>query len=119
MKKLAEFLTVAVFIVAFAIPVFAAGNESMGIPTDSWEYDALAQLSAKGYFTDYPGGLGGKSITREEVASMLASALPVDLTQTSEEDVDTLERLVEEFRPELSYLGVGVNALDDVSIFRP
>jgi hypothetical protein len=116
MRKLVELFTVAVFIVAFAAPVFAA-SESMEAPivSDSWEYNAVAQLAAKGYFKDYAGG----AITRGDVASMLANALPVEMAQVSEEDADVLERLVEEFRPELSYLGVGVNALDDVVIFRP
>jgi hypothetical protein len=119
MKKLAEFFTVVVFIIAFATSAFAASNESMEVPTGSWEYNAVAQLAAKGYFTDYADGLGGKSITRGDVASLLASALPVDMTQVSKEDAQLLERLVEEVRPELSFLGVGVNALDDVLIFHP
>ena len=118
MKNLVKLFTALVFISAFAAPVFAATNELMEIPIGSWEYNAVDQLAAKGYFTDYQGGLSGKSITRGEVASMLASALPVDMTQVSKEDADMLEKLVDEVRPELSSLGVGVSALDDVVIFR-
>jgi hypothetical protein len=118
MKKLAKLFTVVVFMIAFAAPVFAASNEFVEVPAGSWAYDAVARLAAKGYFADYPDGLGGKPITRGEVASLLASALPVDMTQVSEEDADMLEKLVDEVRPELSFLGVGVGALDDVSIFR-
>jgi hypothetical protein len=115
MKRFAELFTVVVFIVAFVIPVFAASDESMEVPTGSWEYGAIEQLAAKGYFPDY----SGKPTNRGEAASMLASALPVDMTQVSEEDVDMLERLVEEFRAELAYQGVIVNALDDVDINIP
>lgn len=108
-----------VFVTAFAVSAFAASNEFTEIPAGSWEYSAAARLAAKGYFRDYPDGLGGKPIPRGAVASMLASALPVDMTRVSKEEADMLEKLVEEVRPELTDLGVGVNALDDVVIFRP
>jgi hypothetical protein len=116
MKKLTELLAVVVFIIVFATPVFAASNESVEIQADSWAYEAAAQLAAKGYFADYPEGLSGKAITRGDVAAMLVSALPADLTKVGEEDAEMLERLVDEVRPELATLGVGVAALDDVVI---
>ena len=120
MKKLAELFAVAVFIVAFAMPVFAVTDESTEVPKNSWEYDAVAQLAAKGYFTDYPGGLGEELIVRGDVASMLASALPVDMALVSKEDVEMLEMLVDEFRDELSNHGVkSIRALDDVDKRNP
>ena len=119
MKKLAELFTIAAFIIAFATPVLAVSNQAMEVPADSLEYEAVVQLAAKGYFTDYPEGLDGRpSITRGDVASMLASALPVDLTQVSAEDEEMLEMLVEEVIEELAFLGVRVRALDDVAILR-
>jgi hypothetical protein len=120
MKKLAELFTVIVFVIAFAIPVFAASDESVDLTTGSWQYDAAARLADKGYFTDYPAGLGGLPIARDSVASMLARLLPVDMTQVSAEDADLLERLVDEFRAELSNYGViEVRALDDVDTVNP
>jgi hypothetical protein len=48
MKKLAELFTVIVFVIAFAIPVFAASDESNNLTAGSWQYDAVARLADKG-----------------------------------------------------------------------
>jgi hypothetical protein len=121
MKKFAELFIVMLFVVAFAIPVFATSDdESINLTAGSWQYDAVARLADKGHFTDYPAGLGGLPIERDSVASMLAGLLPVDMTQVSAEDADLLERLVDEFRSELSNYGViEVRALDDVDKLNP
>jgi hypothetical protein len=120
MQKLAELFTAAVFVVTFAIPVFAASEEYINLTIGSWQYDAVARLADKGYFTDYPAGLDGLPIARDSVASMLARLLPVDMTQVSAEDAALLEGLVDEFRAELSNYGViEVRALDDVDMVNP
>ena|GEM_PF-5241210 len=120
MKKLAKLFTVVVFIIAFATPVFAVSNEPVEVPADSWEYKAVAQLAAKGYFTEYPDGLNGNPITRDEVGAMIESALPVDMDKLSAEDADMLEMLVVEFRTELTEHGVKhVRSLADVDKINP
>ncbi|MCL2165381.1 MAG: S-layer homology domain-containing protein [Oscillospiraceae bacterium] len=120
MKKLAELFTVVVFIIAFAAPLFAVSNEPVEVPAGSWEYDAIAQLAAKGFFADYPDGLGGAPITRDEVGAILESVLPVDVDQISAEDAQILELLVEEFGDELTDHGVKhIRSLGDVDKINP
>ena len=110
MKKLAELFTVAVLIIAFVAPVFAVTNSNTeAVPADSWEYDALTQIASA---EDYPDGLG--AISRADAAVIIANALPLDMETASGEEVVTLQNLVDEFRQELAYIGVIVNALDDI-----
>jgi len=112
MRKLAELLIVAILIIAIAVPVFAEANRHTKIvPMNSWEYSALVQLaSAKGCTEQ----LAGKPITRSNAAGIIASALPLDLAKASRLEVETLERLTEEFKEELGHIGIIVNALDDI-----
>jgi len=78
-------------------------------PTD-WAYQALSDLSKRyGCVAGYPGGTfrGNSSITRYEAAALLNACLD-RVTEIS----DDVERLIEEFGPELAVLKGKVDGIE-------
>ncbi|HEV2281940.1 MAG TPA: S-layer homology domain-containing protein [bacterium] len=116
---LAALLTAALAGAAIAQP-FA------DVPADHWAYDAIAELAAKGLIEGYPDGAfeGDRAMTRYEMAMVVtrlltrvesiavpSSAPPA--ANVTKADLEAIQRLVNEFRPELTTLGVRVTTIEE------
>ncbi len=125
MRNLA--LSVAVVLVlAVVSPAFA--QPFADVPTDHWAFDAIAELAAKGIIEGFPDGTfkGDRGVSRYEVAMIVARILarieaikipapaaPAPRPEVTRTDVQTIQRLVNEFRAELAALGVRVTAVEE------
>jgi len=125
MKKLALFVTLAL-VLAFTMPVLA--DPFSDVPQDHWAYDAVEQLSQKGLVQGYPDGAfkGDRTLTRYEMAMVVARVIaklealqasipqPPDLSPyATKQDLETVNKLLTEYRDELDALGVRVNNIED------
>ncbi len=127
MKKVA--LAFAALLVLMVVaPAFS--QPFADVPTDHWAFDAIAELAAKGIIEGYPDGTfkGDRALTRYEMAMVIARVLarieaikippppaptkipPPEVTRA---DIQTLQRLINEFRAELAALGVRVTAVEE------
>jgi len=127
MKKVA--LAIAAMLVLLVVaPAFS--QPFADVPTDHWAFDAIAELAAKGLIEGYPDGTfkGDRALTRYEMAMVIARVLarieaikippppaPVKIPppQVTRADIQTLQRLINEFRAELAALGVRVTAVEE------
>ncbi len=112
----------------------ALGQPFADVPTNHWAYDAIAELAAKGIVEGYPDGTfkGDRAMTRYEMAMVVARLLariesiqapaapaapapaPVPAAPPiTRVDVETIQRLVAEFRAELAALGVRTTATEE------
>src|SRR2546425_7615231 len=114
----------ALLVLVVVSPAFA--QPFADVPTDHWAFDAIAELAAKGIIEGFPDGTfkGDRGVTRYEVAMIVArilarieaikipapSAPAAPAPQVTRADVQTIQRLVNEFRAELAALGVRVTA---------
>jgi hypothetical protein len=124
MRNLALFV-VAVLVLTVAAPAFA--QPFADVPTDHWAFDAIAELAAKGIIEGFPDGTfkGDRGVSRYEVAIIVARILarieaikipapaPAAAPQVTRTDVQTIQRLVNEFRAELAALGVRTTAVEE------
>ncbi len=118
----------ATLVLAVVSPVFA--QPFADVPTDHWAFDAIAELAAKGIIEGFPDGTfkGDRGVTRYEVAMIVARILArieaikipgpapapaAPAPQVTRADVQTIQRLVNEFRAELAALGVRVTAVEE------
>ncbi len=115
----------AILVLAVASPVFA--QPFADVPTDHWAFDAIAELAAKGIIEGFPDGTfkGDRGVSRYEVAIIVARILarieaikipapaPAAAPQVTRTDVQTIQRLVNEFRAELAALGVRTTAVEE------
>jgi S-layer family protein len=96
------------------------------VPADHWAYDAIAELAAKGLIEGYPDGAfrGDRAMTRYEMAMVVtrllarveSMAMPASApagTDVTKADLEAVQRLVNEFRPELTTLGVRVTTIEE------
>ena len=96
------------------------------VATGHWAYDAVAELAAKGLIEGYPDGVfkGDRAMTRYEIAMVVTRLLArLESTQTSAAappntgvtpaDLEMIRRLGNEFRQELTALGVRVGSVED------
>lgn len=111
MKK--EFVgTLTALLVAGTIGTTAAAtNPFSDVPRDHWAYDAVAQLADDGIIEGYGDAnfRGEKSITRYEMAQMVAKAMAKNPTGA---DKAVIDKLAAEFANELGNLGVRVANLE-------
>jgi len=109
-KKLAASLALA-FTLGIAGTAFAA-NPFVDVPAKHWSYDAVSKLAADGIVDGYDDGTfkGDKTMTRYEMAQVVAKAMNKDLTADQQATVDKLSK---EFATELNTLGVKVDGLQD------
>ncbi|MBC7217544.1 MAG: S-layer homology domain-containing protein [Candidatus Caldatribacterium sp.] len=115
MRKLA---LAVVLVFALAGYAFAA-NPFVDVPLNHWAYDAVQSLAAKGIIVGYPDGTfgGNRALTRYEFAMAIARAVGYleqkidEAGYATQEDLATLEKLVQEFADELKQLGVTVDDL--------
>ena len=111
-KKFITAMTTAL-VVGAASTTFAAANPFSDVPAGHWAYDAVTQLAADGIVEGYGDGtyLGNKTITRYEMAQMIAKAMAKGGNATGA-DKAALDRLAAEFADELNNLGVRVSELE-------
>ena len=124
MRHLALAIAV-VFMLALVAPAFA--QPFADVPADHWAFDAIAELAAKGILEGYPDGTfkGDRAMTRYEMAMALARILArieaikippppkIPPPEVRRADIDRLQRLINEFRAELSALGVRITAVEE------
>lgn len=125
----------AALLIAISLPAFT--QEFPDVPPDHWAYDAVQELVNLGIIQGYPDGTygGRRAMSRYEFAEAIARAVPAiaEAIQVEgglpglqgpagpagpqgppgagAEQVQALQRLVDEFRDELAALGVDVDAL--------
>ena len=109
-KTLVSALTTAL-VVGAASTTFAASNPFSDVPQGHWAYDAVSQLAADGVVEGYGDGTyrGDKTITRYEMAQMVAKAMAKN---PSGADKALIDKLAAEFADELNSLGVRVSNLE-------
>ena len=112
MKKTLVSALSAALVVGAASTTFAAANPFSDVPRDHWAYDAVTQLAADGVVEGYGDGTyrGDRSITRYEMAQMVAKAMAKENMPVS--DKALVDRLAAEFADELNNLGVRVSNLE-------
>ncbi|HLW59792.1 MAG TPA: S-layer homology domain-containing protein [bacterium] len=115
----------AVLVFALVSPAFA--QPFADTPTNHWAYDAIAELAAKGLIEGYPDGTfkGDRAMTRYEMAMVVARLLariesiqipaptPPPPPEVTKADIDTIMRLVNEFRAELAAKNVRLTAVEE------
>ncbi len=108
-KRLLKVAVTTALTVAFAVPVFA--NPFTDVPSKHWAYDAVNKLAKAGVVSGYGDGTfkGDKTVSRYEMASMIATAMQKNLNNDQKQIVD---KLSQEFATELNSMGVKVEALD-------
>jgi len=112
------------YILVVFIASIAQAEVSVNVPIHDWAYEALYTLNTSGLTGS--AGLVAKPITRMEAARFVEIAIvriqEEKITFSSFEEArtgraeDALERLIEEFRPELLRLGVSTVAIDDEEV---
>ena len=112
MKKTLVSALSAALVAGAASTTFAAANPFSDVPRDHWAYDAVTQLAADGVVEGYGDGTyrGDRSITRYEMAQMVAKAMAKENMPVS--DRALVDRLAAEFADELNNLGVRVANLE-------
>ncbi|WP_371372152.1 S-layer homology domain-containing protein [Sporomusa aerivorans] len=108
-KRLLKVAVTTALTVAFAVPAFA--NPFTDVPAKHWAYDAVNKLAKAGVISGYGDGTfkGDKTVSRYEMASMVASAMQKNLNNDQKEIVDQLSK---EFATELTEMGIKVEAID-------
>lgn len=115
MRKLALAVVLVFALAGYAL----AANPFVDVPLNHWAYDAVQSLAAKGIIVGYPDGTfgGNRALTRYEFAMAIARAVGYleqkidEAGYATQEDIATLEKLVQEFADELKQLGVTVEDL--------
>jgi hypothetical protein len=112
---------------ALAFRVFAQTPQD--VPQSHWAYQAVNDLASKGLIKGYPptgNFLGGRTMTRYEMASLIQRVLAyVDENYVrkgavqpspggvTKEELDEIRRLVDEFRVELTVIGTDLKKVQD------
>jgi hypothetical protein len=117
MKKQLALALAAAFTLSVTGTVLAApANPFVDVPAKHWSYDAVTKLSQAGIIDGYGDGTfrGDKTISRYEMAMIVAKAM-VNSDKTNAEQKAMLDKLSNEFGPELQNLGVRVTSLEKKS----
>lgn len=107
-KKLVKVAITTALAVAITVPVFA--NPFSDVPTNSWAYGAVNQLAKEGVITGFNDGTfkGDKTMTRYEMAQVVAKAMNQTVTASQKAIID---KLAIEFGVELGEMGVKINGI--------
>lgn len=120
------FILIPVFLaIAFSGTVLAQANAPT-ILVESWVYEEMEALFRKGLIFDYPSEwvASGNKLTRFEIAyyinTLITNKLDVSLNQAEmniipQTEVESIRRLVAEFRPELTAMGVEITDIYKIS----
>lgn len=109
-KRLLKAAVATALTVAFAVPAFA--NPFSDVPAKHWAYDSVNKLAQAGIVDGYDDGTfkGDKTMTRYEMAQIVAKAMNKSLNA---EQQATVDQLAKEFSTELNNLGVKVEGLEN------
>jgi len=109
-KRVLKVAVISALTVAFAVPAFA--NPFTDVPAKHWSYDAVNKLAQAGIVDGYGDGTfkGDKTITRYEMAQIVAKAMTKSMNSAQQASVDKLAR---EFAIELGTLGVKVDGIQN------
>ncbi|MGC8833608.1 MAG: porin [Armatimonadota bacterium] len=129
-------LFVPVLLLSIALASAAPAQQFADIPPDHWAHEAVENLANRGLVLGYPDGrfLGGRSLTRYEMATIIKRVLdqidqklqgagkpsePTAQPQVTKEDLETIRKLVEEFKVELTVIGTKMDeAQKDLAVLR-
>lgn len=111
-KKLVASLAAAM-ILGVAGTSFAASNPFVDVPANNWAYGSVTKLAQAGIIDGYGDGTfrGDKTITRYEMAQMVAKAMGNEDKANAEQKAE-IKKLQAEFSDELDKLGVRVTTLE-------
>lgn len=111
-KRLLKTAIATAMTLAVAAPAFAAANPFSDVPAKHWAYDAVNKLAQAGIVDGYGDGTfrGDKTMTRYEMATIVAKAMTKDLNADQKAVTD---KLAQEFGTELNSLGVKVTSLQN------
>lgn len=112
-------LLVLLFIIFNTAPVLA--DPFSDVPSDHWAYDAVSELTEKGYMDGYVDNTfkGRKVVTRYELALTLAKMITrldnIDQVggKITDQDMGLFNKLSTEFQDELNSLGVRLQQTED------
>ncbi|AJQ25977.1 S-layer homology domain-containing protein [Pelosinus fermentans] len=109
-KKLLKVAVTTALAASMAVPAFA--NPFSDVPAKHWSYDAVNKLAQAGVVEGYGDGTfrGDKTVTRYEMAQIVANAMTKSLNADQKATVDQLSK---EFATELNTLGVKVEGMQD------
>lgn len=109
-QKMLKIAVTTALTVAFAVPVFASPFSD--VPVKHWSYDAVTKLKQAGIVDGYSDNTfkGDKTVTRYEMAQIVAKAMTKTLNADQKNMVDQLSR---EFATELNTMGVKVDGIQD------
>lgn len=107
-KRLLKVAVTTALTIAFAVPAFA--NPFSDVPAKHWAYDAVNKLVQAGVVDGYDDGTfrGDKTVTRYEMAQIVAKAMTKSV---SPEQKKVIDQLSQEFSTELNTLGVKVDGM--------
>lgn len=120
------FILIPVFLaIAFSGTVLTQSNAST-IMVESWVYQEMEALFREGLISDYPREwvASGNQLTRFEIAYYIKTLITNKLDSSinrakmnliSPTEVETIRRLVAEFRPELTAMGVEITDIYKIS----
>lgn len=114
MKKQVTLALAAAFTLSVTGTVLAAPANSFGdVPAKHWSYDALTKLSQAGIVSGYSDGTfrGDKTLTRYEMAQIVANALTKSEQATAEQKA-IIDKLSAEYSTELQSLGVRLEKVE-------
>ncbi|MBP2660959.1 MAG: S-layer protein [Firmicutes bacterium] len=109
-KRLLKVAVTTALAASMAVPAFA--NPFSDVPAKHWAYDAVNKLAQAGVVEGYGDGTfrGDKTVTRYEMAQIVANAMTKSLNADQKATVDQLSK---EFATELNTLGVKVDGMQD------
>ncbi len=109
-KKLLKVAVTTALAASMAVPAFA--NPFSDVPAKHWSYDAVNKLAQAGVVEGYGDGTfrGDKTVTRYEMAQIVANAMTKSLNADQKATVDQLSK---EFATELNTLGVKVEGMQN------
>jgi len=109
-KRLLKVAIATALTVAFSVPAFA--NPFSDVPAKHWAYDAVNKLTQAGIVDGYGDGTfrGDKTLTRYEMAQIVAKAMNKG---TNPEQKAMIDKLAREYAAELNNLGVTVAGMQN------
>ena len=109
-KRMLKVAVISALTVAFTVPAFA--NPFTDVPVKHWSYDAVTKLAQAGIVDGYGDGTfkGDKTMTRYEMAQIVAKAMTKSLNSAQQASVDKLSH---EFATELNSMGVKVDGIQN------
>lgn len=113
MKKTLILSLALVLVLGIASTAFAADNPFLKVPTNHWAYDSVKKLGEVGIISGYSDNTfrGDKTITRLEMAKMVAKAMARYDKANAEQQV-SIDKLSAEFKDELKTIGVRIAKLE-------